>query len=226
VEGGVSDPALAAIWLAVLGAGLGACVVVRALGLASTYVRDLLHVGAGVWVLGWPYWHGGVIPIAIVVAVAVAIALVPRVARAIPLAARFERSVSGGDERWGGLVLYTLSYAALTALAFTTSTWAAAAGLLALSLGDGIGGAVGRRFGRHHYRAPGGKTKSLEGSLVVALGALAGALIAARITAHPISVATAIGLGAIAAAVEAGSPRGTDNALVPAAVWLAASLAA
>ncbi|HTJ45195.1 MAG TPA: hypothetical protein VL463_23980 [Kofleriaceae bacterium] len=218
----MSDLALTMMWLAILGAGLGACVIARALGLASTYVRDLLHVGASVWLLGWAHWHGAAPAIAIVSSVAVAIAILPLLADRVSIAARFVRSVTGDDERWGGLVLYTISYAALTSVAFATSPFAPACGLLALSLGDGVGGAFGRRFGRRHYRAPGGKRKSVEGSIVVALGACAGALIAGALFDHAIAIPIALALGAIAAAVEALSPRGTDNLFVPAAVWLAA----
>ena len=41
----MTDLALGGLWLGVLGAGIAACLVAHALGLAATYVRDLLHVG-------------------------------------------------------------------------------------------------------------------------------------------------------------------------------------
>jgi phytol kinase len=218
----VSDLALAGGWLAVLGCALAGGMVLRAFGFASTYIRDLLHIGAGVWVLGWPWWSGHTMPIAIVTATALGVALVPVAARRVALAAQLERSVSGGDERWSGLVLYTLAYAVLTAVGLCGSPFPAAAGLLALSLGDGIGGAAGRAFGRHHFHAPGGKRKSLEGSAVVALGAIAGVAVASQLFGSAIGAPAVIALGALAAIAEAGAPRGTDNLLVPLAVWLAA----
>jgi dolichol kinase len=218
----MSDLVLAILWTGALAGGLITVVLARGLGVPTTYVRDLLHVGAGVWILGWPSWHGHAWPIAIVVAVAIAIAVMPALARSRPAARRLVASVSDDDERWSGLVLYTLSFAALTAIGLTRDPLPAAAALLALALGDGVGGAIGRRFGRLGYRAPGGKRKTIEGSLVVALGAAAGGLIAARVLARGLPVATAIGLGAVAAIAEALAPRGTDNAIVPAAVWLAA----
>jgi len=218
----MSDLGWTATWAAVLVAGVLGCVAVRALGLASTYVRDLLHVGAGVWVVGWPWWHGRAVPVAIVAAVAVATALVPVIARRASLVARFERSVSGGDERWTGLVLYTLAYAALTWIGLGGDPFPAAAGLWALSFGDGLGGAVGRRFGHHHYRAPGGKRKSLEGTLAVFAAATAGVWLAAHRFDAGAGAATILALGAIAAAAEAAAPRGADNAIVPAAVFAAA----
>ena len=220
----MTDLALGGMWVGVLGAGLAACVIAHALGLASTYVRDALHVGAGVWIAGWPWWHGAAVPIAIVATVAIATAALPVVAGRIRLAARIVRSVTDQSERWTGLVHYTVSYTALTAFGLVVDPLPAAAALLALSLGDGIGGLVGRALGAHHYRVPGGKRKSLEGSFAVWLAATAGVLIAARLVGHPIGAAVALGLGALAAVVEAVSPRGTDNLLVPAAVWAAATL--
>lgn len=222
----MSDVALAGLWLAVLGGGIGAVIVLRALGVRSTYLRDLLHIGAGVWVLGWPRWSGGAVPVAITLAALCAMLAVPVLAPRVHLVDRFRRSVTGGDEHWGGLVLYTLAYATFTTLAILGPTFPAAAALLALSLGDGIGGAVGRAAGRHHFAAPGGKTKSLEGSLVVVGGAAVGAVIAALVVGAPISLLVALALGVVAAVTEALSPRGTDNLLLPIAVYAAARLLA
>jgi dolichol kinase len=220
----VTDLTLVPIWLAVLVAGVVGCVIVRAAGLASTYVRDLLHVGAGVWVVGWPWWDHATAPIAIVAGVAVATALVPVAARFSRSVDRFRRSVASGDERFGGLIWYTLSYATLTAIGMTGDPFPAAAGLLALSLGDGLGGAVGRRFGTYRYRAPHGKAKSFEGTLTVFAAATGGVVAAAAITGADLAPAVALSLGATAALAEAAAPRGSDNALVPAAVFAMAHL--
>jgi phytol kinase len=220
----VTDLGWTALWLAILGGGVGAAMIVRALGLPTTYVRDLLHVGAGVWVLGWSSWHGAAAPLAIVGAAAIALAAVPAVAPRLALVARFERSVSGGDETWRGLVLYGYAYLLLTALGLIADPFPAAAGLLSLSLGDGIGGAIGRAFGHHRYPTPWGKRKSLEGSAAVALAAAAGVAIAARLFGADPGVAAILLLGVLAAVVEAVAPRATDNLLVPTAVWAAASL--
>lgn len=220
----MTDLALAGFWVGVLGAGLAACVVAHGLGLASTYVRDILHVGAGVWILGWPFWHGGALPLAIVSAVAVATAILPLIAQHSRIAAKLVRSVTNGDEHWTGLVHYTAMYASFTALALVVDPFPAAAALLALSLGDGIGGAVGRNVGRHHYQVPGGKRKSFEGSLAVMVCAAAGAALAAQLFGREIGVATLFVLGAIASLVEAIAPRSTDNLLIPIAVWIAATV--
>ncbi len=219
----MSDLAWAAVWFGVTGAGLATCVGLKALGLATTYVRDLLHVGAGIWIAGWLAWDHPTIPIVIACIAVVVVGLVPTIAERVPIAARLRDAVSGGDERWDGLVHYTASYAVLTAIGLTIAPFAAAAGLLALSLGDGIGGAVGRRFGRLRYRTM-GKTKSLEGSLAVAVAASAGVALAAGAFDHAIAVPAVLALGALAAVAEGLAPRGTDNLLVPAAVATAAGL--
>jgi phytol kinase len=100
----------------------------------------------------------------------------------------------------------------------------AALGLVALSFGDGIGGAVGRRFGRHRYQVPGAKPKSLEGSLGVLLAACVGSVLVAQLFGHPLSAPVVLGLGLCAAVTEALAPRGSDNLLIPAAVWTTALL--
>lgn len=220
----MSDPILVAGWLAVLAVGVVGCVIARRAGLAATYVRDLLHVGAGIWVVGWPWWDGAAAPIAVVAGVALATALVPMAARRSRWVDGFRRSVAAGDERFGGLIVYTASYAALTAIGLTGARFPAAVGLLALSLGDGVGGAVGRRFGTVRFRAPGGKAKSLEGTVAVFVAATAAALAAAAIADVALTPGRGVALGGTAALAEAIAPRGTDNALVPAAVFAAAHL--
>jgi len=219
---------LTLVWLVVLGAGLMLCVGLARAGVRRTHVRDLLHIGAGVWVLGWPWWQRPVAPIAITAAALLAVAIVPRLARRWRPAQKLMQAVSGDDESWDGLVLYTAAFAAATAVGLLWRPLPSAAALWALCLGDGLGGAVGRRFGRMHYRAPGAKVKSLEGSLtVVAATALAVFLAVAwfRVPALPSPGVLALTAG-VAGLAEGLAPRGTDNALVPLAVWLALVLGA
>lgn len=220
----MSDLVAAVVWLCVLAGGIGSCLLLHRLGLRSTYVRDVLHIGVGVWVLGWPWWKGFTAPALILGLVLALTWAMPRLAEQSSWAALLVESLASGDERWNGLVLYVVAYAVLTLAGLCLGGFAAGAALLSLSLGDGIGGAVGRRFGRHRYRVPGGKEKTVEGSLAVAVAAAAGVAIAAwRFGAHP-GAAHVAGLAAIAAMAEALSPRGSDNVVVPAAVWSAARL--
>jgi dolichol kinase len=216
----MSDLAQAAVWCAILVAGLGGAIVVKTLGLATTYVRDLLHVGAGIWVLGWPGWRGAAAPTAIVVVVMAGTLVVPWLARRVRVAAKLRDAVSNGEERWSGLERYTISYAVLTAIGLAGDPFPAAAALLALSLGDGVGGAVGRRFGRLAFAAPGGKRKTVEGSVTVAIMTAVAVLVAAAWLGAPTTAAIAICAGVVGALAEALAPRATDNVVVPAAVWL------
>ena len=212
----MSDPGGALLWAGILAGGLLVCALLRRAKVPVTYIRDLLHVGAGIWVMGWFAWQEPIVPIAITLVAVLVVASIPMAARRVRLFAAVRDSVSDGDERWSGLVFYTLSFAAFTALGFYGDRTAAASALWALSLGDGIGGALGRIYGTHHFTVPGGKKKSLEGSAAVALFAALGALAAGWWThapAHPVAV------GLTAAIVEALSPRATDNLLIPAAVY-------
>lgn len=221
----MADGLQAALWVACLVAALLGCVGLRAMGLATTYVRDLLHVGAGAWVFGWPFWHSEAAPIAITVATSLGLLIVQPLSSRFGVLADFQRSVSDEDERFGGLTFYALSFAAMTWLAFHFHPFPAAAALLALALGDGVGGAIGRRFGRHFFAVGGGKSKSVEGSAVVAIAAALGGWVASAYfgaAVHPLAWA---GIGLVASAAEALAPRGSDNLLLPGAVYLFARIA-
>ncbi len=207
------------LWLGILAGGLGVCLLLHRRGLATTYVRDLLHIGAGIWVFGWTSWEDPLLPLALVAAVAAATALTPTLAGRLPALQRASRAFADGDERWTGLTAYTAAYAALTALGLLTRPLPAMAAALCLSWGDGLGGFAGRRWGRRRFQAPRAKAKSLEGSLVVALAGFGGVLVAAWWLGAALPLGWAAAAGVVAAAVEALSPRSLDNLLVPAAVW-------
>lgn len=220
----MTDGWLAIAWAGVLVTGVTACVGLRRAGMPMTYVRDVLHVSAGLWPLGWSSWGGGVAPCAIAGAGALALVAVPAAAKWSRVARGVRDAISGGDERFGGVALYAVSAAIFTAVAmrWRVAAPAAAGALLALALGDGLGGAVGRRFGRHPLRVPFGKPKSWEGAAAVTLFAALGAWIALRWYGAGAGPLTVLGAGVVAGIAEALSPRATDNLVVPAAVfaWL------
>jgi dolichol kinase len=215
----MSDLILVLFWTIVLAGGLFACVILSRF-VAVTYVRDLLHVGAGVWVLGWPWWEGVLAPATIVLAALAMTLLLPR----LPIARPLVDAISGGDESWSGITGYTASFALFTLLGLTGDPLPAAAALLALSLGDGLGGLVGRRFGRVRIGLPFAKPKTLEGSLVVFLGAFLGAHLAALALGTSIGFGAAATLALAASLAEAFSPRSADNLFVPLATFAVGAL--
>jgi dolichol kinase len=215
----MSDAWQVALWVSILLGGLAVAGALARLGLAPTHVRDVLHVGAGVWPLGWPAWHSPRPPLAIAGAALAGMALLPLLAQRLQFLAAVQRAVSGEDERWSGLVLYAGSAAVLTGLGLLFQPFPAAAAFFALALGDGVGGAVGLGFGRLRFQLPGGKRKSLEGSLTVALFSSLGVLLAAYWFAVPVGLGVAALAGLVAALAESVAPRATDNVLLPAAVW-------
>lgn len=217
------DGLLVLLWSAVFAGGLAFCLWLSRRGLPRTYVRDVLHIGAGVWPLGWRAWHSPWPPVGVALTGFVLLLVVPRLARRFAAAGSLERAVSGEGEAWSGLVLYGFSAAVLSAVGLLgRAPFPAAAALFALALGDGIGGLVGRRWGRHVYRLPWAKTKSLEGSVAVAWFAAHGTALAAVLFGAPLTAARVLGAGVAAALAEAVAPRAMDNVLVPLAVWLVA----
>ena len=215
------DGLLVLLWSAVFAAGLGACLLLARRGFPRTYVRDVLHVGAGVWPLGWSAWQSPWPPIAVATVGLIVLRAVPLLGRRLPAARALERAVSGDGEAWSGLVLYAFSAAAFTAVGLLgRSPFPAAAALLALALGDGLGGLVGRRWGRVHYRVPWGKTKSVNGSAMVFVCAALATDVAGTLFGVPVAGGRVFVAGLAAALAEALAPRATDNLLVPLAVWL------
>ncbi len=225
----MSDIYLLILWASVLSGGVLFCVFTKSKGLKTTYVRDLLHIGTGLWVLGLPFWSGAAIPVAVVCVALGGVLLVPTLARRFSGLDKFYRSVSDERETWTGIVFYVISYALFTALGlfFRWTLFAAACAMAALSIGDGVGGLVGSSFGRASYQFPWTKRKTYLGSVAVALGSFAAILIVAGWFNLRMNVPLSANLGWFALAmlaaclVEASSPRSSDNLLVPAVVFLA-----
>lgn len=215
----MSDALQIAAWLAVLAGGLGAVVIAWRMGLPRTLARDALHVGAGVWVVGWPWWNDPRVAAVLPLLAAVGVLTVPRLSAAWAPARALRSAVSDGEERWSGIVLYVVSFAVLTIAAALGDPMPAAAALWALCLGDGLGGLVGRHLGRLRYRVPGAKGKSVEGSLTVAAGGFVAVLLAGAWFGAPVGIGLAVVAGVAAAVAEALAPRALDNLLVPAVVY-------
>jgi phytol kinase len=222
----MNDPLLGAVWIAVLLGGLGAVALLHHWGLSRTYARDLLHVGAGIWIVGWPWWTGVLVPVLIAWVVFAGVAASPLMIARSSALRHVHDSVAGEGERWAGIVVYAGSFAVLTTLALVTKQiQPAACAAAALCMGDGLGGLIGRRFGRHRFTVPWSKAKTWEGSAAVAVFSTLGILLAQVVLSLPVRPGPSIILGLVSAAAEALAPRAWDNAWVPAAVFGAALLA-
>jgi phytol kinase len=216
----VNDLALALTWLAVFAGGIGVCLFLSSVGFSRMYVRDVLHLGAGLWPLGWPAWQSIGPPILVASLGLLLLLCVPALGRRSGWAARFEQAVSDDDEQWAGLVLYAVAAAALTVAGVLLEPFPAAAALLALALGDGLGGILGRRWGRHRFHLLWAKRKSVEGTTAVAAFSALGIAVAAWRFDVVLGPGPLLAGALAAAAAEALAPLATDNLTVPAAVWL------
>jgi len=221
----VSDGVLGVLWMIGLASGFAAVAFLHRIGLPRTYARDLLHVGAGVWIVGWPWWKGPQVALLVAWSTFAVVAAVPAIAPRIRWMGSAYDSVAGEGERWSGIVAYAASFAALTTLALAFhQVMAAASSAAALCAGDGLGGLVGRRLGRHPYKLPWSKSKTWEGTAAVALFSALGIAAALRLLSRPVDWGAIAVLGVTSAAAEALAPRAWDNLAVPAAVFAVALL--
>ena len=116
--------------------------------------------------------------------------------------------------------MYVASYTVFTCIGFTYNFFPAAAALTTLSIADGLGGFVGRRYGKSVFKFPWGKEKSYIGSLTVALSTFAAIGLTAMWFTTPVNLSLCILISAIIALVEAVSPKTSDNVLIPIVVFV------
>jgi phytol kinase len=195
----------------------------RMLGVPQELTRKLVHIGAGMWVLGvlalFDSWQIGVLPFATFILVNYLFYRY-RVFGAMDAA-----------ESPPGTVYFALAITLLFGLLWRPAgpvdrAPVAVAGAMALTWGDALAALVGRHWGQHRYRL-GASGRSWEGSAVMfaasavamflALALLPGSSLsrhAPPIDAGHALLAAVLGAGA-AALAEAASPRGTDNVSVP-----------
>jgi phytol kinase len=184
-------------------------VVRRRLGVEAEWTRKLVHVLMGLTAATFPWlFHD---PRAVLLLCAACAAVL-----GVTLARSWLASVHGVDRRTLGALWFPLGVAAV---------FVAAEGrrelyvipVLVLALADPAAAMVGRTAGAHRFGG-GRHCKSVEGSLaflVVASGCLFVALAATTSLGFVDLVGRALVTGALLAAVEAASPYGSDNVLVP-----------
>ncbi len=205
----------------------------RFAGLPADLTRKIIHIGAGMWVFGilalFDRWEIGIIPFATFIVV-----------NFILYRYRIVRAMDREDSSPG-----TIYFALAITLIFAV-LWrpqgpidrgvAATAGVMAMTWGDALAALVGQRIGRRRYTI-GQSSRTLEGSAVMFLASAVAMLLTMLLlpgsawapfapVTDPVRVVVAACLGAaVATAVEAVSPHGTDNLSVPIAATAVALLA-
>jgi len=115
-----------------------------------------------------------------------------------------------------GLILYSAAYTAL-ALLYGDQPYIVAAGIFPMAFGDSLAALVGRRYGKHRYGGP--KGKSVEGSLAMFLATLTvldlGLVYFSVVYGVSFHMVLPVTIAALTMVAEAVSPRGLDNIAVP-----------
>lgn len=171
--------------------------------------RKIIHVGVGTWI----------IPTILIFEHAWAAALPPAVFVLLNLASRKLGLVKAMEEEAGenrGTVLFPLAFVVLILLLWNQPGGRAAlgAGILVLAWGDAAAALIGRRWGRHRYRAGSG-WRSLEGSSAMLLVSIFAILVMGQIMGAPYSPLLVLASAGAATLLEAASRWGADNLLVP-----------
>lgn len=212
------DHLWALVSIILLISGIGACVLIGKY-YGRDLARDALHIGVGVWPLIVPRFKSNVWPDAITGFALLGVILIPLLSSKITIIHKIKSSISGGSETWTGIAVYVT--------VFTFFTWLypyfgikVLAGMIALAAGDGIGGFVGRNLGRHHYKLPWTKPRSIEGSLGVFVFAFVGIYVVTLVLSSDLSITRMIIASAAAAITEAISPKSLDNLFIPIVVAL------
>jgi phytol kinase len=224
-----SDPATMTFFqVGIVGAWLG--LVFGAAALAHLWrwdgelVRKVVHIGVGnvillAWWLQLPGWLCTTAGVIFTI-----LALVAQVFPVLPMLDNVKRKTHG------------VFYYALSITILVTIFWGigqpvyAAMGIMVMTWGDGMAALVGQRFGRHTYTVM-GKRRSWEGSLTMAAvsygcilglwalsgghGDLTGVTSSISAIFEGAIMAKVTTLAIIAAILEAVSPGGLDNLLVP-----------
>ncbi|MFN3704559.1 MAG: diacylglycerol/polyprenol kinase family protein [Thermoflexales bacterium] len=192
---------------AMLGAAEG---LRRALRLPTEFTRKFVHIAVGMWAFG-----------TVVLFSNKWFAIVPPAAFIVLNYISYRRNVFSAmevaDKSNLGTVYFPIAFVAILLLFFDVSKALAVAALMPMTWGDAFAAIVGRKFGKHPYVLL-GATRSAEGSAAMFGFSLAATTLSARVFGLTMESALVLGLGlaAVSTVVEALSPNGLDNLLVPA----------
>lgn len=204
---------LSAAWM------LGLACLQKRLALHPESLRKLLHMGSGSMALCLPWLFQSAWPVLILSAASLlgllAIGRVPALHR------RVGGVIDGVGRRSCG-ELYFVSATGLLFLITRGDPLLFSVPMAILTFADAAAALVGRRCGRHRYRAGGG-TKSVEGSTAFFITAFFSAQwgLAVLADGDPAAVRwLALLLALLLTLVEAAAGKGADNFWIPFAAWL------
>ena len=181
----------------------------RAARLHAECTRKLVHALMGLTAASFPWFFREPLPVLLLCAAFAALLGGSRACARL-------QAVHGVGRRTAGAVWFPVAVAVVFVAAAPRPAHYVIA-ILVLTLADPAAALVGRVYGAHRFRVGEG-WKSVEGSLAffVVAAATIGAGLASTTPLGPFAVTLwAALIGTLLAAVEAASPAGSDNVLVP-----------
>ena len=174
--------------------------------------RKIVHIGTGAVVpLAWFFQTPFV--------VALPVAAVITVVTALNHQWHFIPAVEDIDRNSYGTVAYGLAITMLLILCWPARADAVCAGVLVMALGDGLAGLIGRSVNSARWTVL-GQTKSVAGTLTMALVSTLVLVGLMLVSGNAIAWRVALGISAMATALEQVGPAGVDNLSVPLLVGL------
>ncbi len=184
----------------------------RALRLPVEFTRKVVHIGVGMWAFGTAAlfsdkWFALIPPLAFVAL------------NYLSYRRALFTAMETGDKSNLGTVYFPIAFAAIIVLFFDLSKPFMVAALMPMTWGDAFAAIIGRRLGRRRYALLNARAqRSVEGSAAMfgfSFLSAGGALLAFG-APFTVALATALPMALFATLVEAVSPAGLDNLLVPA----------
>lgn len=188
---------------------------------ASERTRKVVHIGSGVAIFFFPYLFRSVHTVGVLAGAFLVLLVTTKLLG-------FMQSVHAVRRNTWGVFYYPIAIY-ITALLTWDRPPVFQTCVLLLALADGLAALVGKRFGRNRYRLGEHQVRTLEGSgTVLAVSWLSATALLAGSGTVPFGQAVAIAtvLSTLICAVEALSPWGIDNLLIPlaSALYLDAAL--
>jgi dolichol kinase len=206
----------------------GLLLIVEAIGRhfkwSQDFTRKLIHIGAGLWIWGilylFDHWYWGIVPFASFILL-----------NYLFYRQQTFKTMDTTDSTLG-TVYFAISITVLFGLFWRTGgshdyVPVAAAGTMAMTLGDGFASIIGRRWGKHPHAFIGDHLRSWEGTAAMALFSFMGIFLTLlwlpgsylspnSVVLAPLTILGIALVGTLTATVaEALSPAGTDNLSVP-----------